>query len=377
MIRLAYVVDTIESPMAGTEKQLLMLLGQLDPNRFETHLFCLRSSPWLEQHGLPFNYHILGLNSLVSADFVRAAKRLRQMHEQRPFDILQTFFLDSELFGVFAARQASIPVVISSRRNTWYRNGRLTRMMLRYMSRSTTSYIANSQAVKKCVEETERVAPSRVEVIYNGLDVAGIRSFRESHREAERHRIGLADDDLLIISIANLRPVKNLEEFVAAAALIMKRVHNVRFAILGEGPERALLHRTIESNQLSGRFELVGAVEDVRPWLAAADIGVLCSHSEGFSNSVVEYMSAGLGIVASDVGGNREAAPHGECSIIYEPGNAGLLASQLEKLVTDRHMAYQLGNAAARRAMEQYSIERCVAAHEAYYDELVRRARTN
>jgi len=101
--------------------------------------------------------------------------------------------------------------------------------------------------------------------------------------------------------------------------------------ILGEGPLENELKEQVEKLKLRDRVRFAGPQADVRPWLAAADLGIITSRSEGSSNALLEYMAAGLPTVVSNIPANRELAE----GVFFEPGDPDSLANTLEKVWND------------------------------------------
>src|SRR5262249_61597706 len=100
---------------------------------------------------------------------------------------------------------------------------------------------------------------------------------------------------------------------------------------------------------LGGQFPVPGRASDVPGFLAGLDVAVLCSHAEGMSNALLEYMAAGRAIVATDVGAAPELIEDGVHGLLIPPGDAARLADAIARLLGDRDLAQRLG-AAARRA---------------------------
>ena len=99
---------------------------------------------------------------------------------------------------------------------------------------------------------------------------------------------------------------------------------------------------------------------DVERILPAADLGVLASHEEGFSNAVLEIMATGLPVVVTDVGGNAEAVPDGECGRVVPPRAPAALAAAIVELAGDLRRRRTMGAAARRRVADRFSVEVCV-----------------
>jgi glycosyltransferase involved in cell wall biosynthesis len=371
MIRIAYIIDTIATPNAGTEKQLLMLLHGLDRTEFEPTLICLRPSEWLQRQSFPFDVHILDLGAILRPSMLGAIARFKTLDRAKRFDIVQTFFVDANIFGTIAAHRAGVRTIISCRRNIGHWHTGVHTTLLRFLRRWTTHYLANSKAVLDVSLRREGVSADRITVIYNGLDLSCFETVDPSLRRRQRQDWHIAPDQTLVGVVANLRPVKNLPSFIGAAAELKDAYPNARFVVVGEGPDRADLQTRIDAAGLNDRVLLAGAHSDVLPCLAAFDIAVQCSFSESFSGALVEYMAAGLPIAASRVGGNPEAITSGATGLLYESDDGPNLAACLKQLLTDSAAARALGAAARSAAFERYSREACIRKHQQFYREMV------
>ena len=376
MIKIAYIIDTIESPAAGTEQQLLMLLNNLDRNRFDPYLICLRDSEWLSKQLFTFPMYIFDLKKLASLKLWKFINWFKELHKNEQFDIVQTFFVDANIAGVIAARLAGVKTVVAGRRNSGDNLSSLQINVLRLLRRWTTNYLANAQAVAKTTAAMEGVDPGKIEVIYNGMNLERFASLTPELRAGQRAEWGIADNETLIGLIANLRPVKNIEGLIRAASELTKEFSHLRFIVVGEGPHRDKLQTMINSAGISERFHLVGSYNDVIPCLSAFDISVLCSKAEGFSNSLIEYMAAGLPVVASDVGGNSEAIQHNQTGLIYNPTNPTSLTQSLKQLIENKEQAKAMGVLARKAAMAKYSVAVYNENHRKYYIKLIEKIRS-
>lgn len=371
-IKIAYIIDSIATPAAGTEKQLLYLLRHLDRARFSPHLICLHPSAWLKTQTFDFPVDIMHVGSMKSPAFFRDIGKIKKRLREYNVDIAQTFFVDGNIYGTIAAHRAGVPVVISSRRNIGYWHNRFQVMILRLLRRWTDHYLANSQAVIETTIETEKAPRAKLNLIYNGLDLARFRTVDAAGRDRVRREWDCGDDAIVVGAVANLRPVKNIELLITTAAKLAEKDKRVHLVVVGEGPNREEYQRLIDHLGLGDRIKLVGQRQDIETCLAGFDIAVLASQSESFSNSLIEYMAAGKPVVASAVGGNVEAIEHEVSGLTFSLDRPESLREALQRLIDDPALAGRLGETARNIAHERYSWETCLAAHEAYYADLVR-----
>ncbi|MBD3401584.1 glycosyltransferase [candidate division GN15 bacterium] len=375
MIRIAYVIDWIYSPEGGTERQLLMLLNGLDRSKFTPHLVHLRDTDYLTNTEFSFPVHKIAVNKILSPGALRGLREFRKLHERERFDIVQTLFIDANVFGTVAAHYAGCKPIISSRRNIGYWHDTKQVATLRFLRRWTDHYLANSEAATAKTVETEGVGRERITIIRNGLELDKFNRINPELRAEQRAEWGIEADDFVIGAVANLRKVKNIESLMRSAVELIKDHDHLKFVWVGRGwdGEHEYYLDLVTEMGLDRRFFFPGPSDDVVRALAGFDIGVLCSQSESFSNSLVEYMAAGLPVVASDVGGNSEAIDHEQTGLLYPVEDQAALTASLRRLLDNPDFAEQLGTAARKDAHATYTREAMLRRHEEFYTSLLGR----
>lgn len=371
MIKIAYIIDTIETPAAGTEKQLLMLLNGLDKSKFKPYLICLRNSKWLQNNDFPFELHILNVSSTLSLDFIRGILKFRRLHQNEKFNIIQTFFIDGNIFGSIAARFSGCKKLISSRRNIGYWHNWIHVRILRFLKKWTPYYLCNSKASANMTIEMEKVDPSRTSVIYNGIDLKIFDSINNEMRQNQRNIWGFKNGDIIIGAIANLRPVKNIELIIETASVLINEFNHLKFVVVGEGELRGELKNKIDKLNLTNSFFLVGRVENILAPLSAFDIAVMPSLSESFSNSLIEYMAAKLAIISSDSGGNTEAIEHNKTGLLFSLNDKKGLLKGLKQLILNKSIADNLAQNAYKYILDNYSIKKMVLHYQNFYTKIL------
>ncbi len=369
MIKIAYVIDWIYSPYGGTERQLLMLLNGLNRKLFLPHLIYLRDTDYLSNTKFDFPLTKIPIKKLFSIDFTRGMRIFGELQKQEKFDIVQTFFNDSNVFGTLAAHIAGCKKIISSRRNIGYWHNRSNVVILRFLRRWTDHYLTNSQAAANKTVHTEKVSPDRITIIKNGLE---IEKFKQSlkNRIQQRSEWGLDDSHTIIGVVANIRPLKNIESLIASAEELVPEFDKIRFVWVGWGSREPYIE-LVKTKGLARHFLFPGPTSEVAKCLNAFDIGVLCSKSESLSNSLIEYMAAGLPIVASKVGGNSEAITHGQTGMLYSIDKPEELTKYLLLLLSDQSLAKSLGNKARLVAESFYDKKIMLKHHENFYKRIL------
>jgi len=333
MINVAFVIDTIESPTAGTEKQLLLLIQHLNLEKFTPYLCVLQSSPWLREKFDICEIFCADIKSFKSWRGICGIGRLNRFFRSKQIDIVQVSFRDASLAGITAARLAGIKTILATRRNQGYWLTRHELYLQKFFDRWVVAFIANSKATKEWSIQTEGLLPQQVHVIYNALDFGVYSTQDDSIREVVRKRLGIASAAKIIGIVANLRPVKGHGVFLHAAAKVCEKFDDVFFLLIGQGEECERLEALVEELGIADRVRFLGRQQNVQDILRAMDIGVLSSHSESFSNALMEYLAAGLPVVCTDVGGVRELVHEGVNGQIVDSGDSIAMGVAMVKIL--------------------------------------------
>lgn len=371
-IRIAYLIDTIHSLNAGTEKQLLGIIQRLDRDLFDPSLICLRESPWMAKNELPVEVFVLGYKGLLKPNIGKVLASLRNLIREQRFQIIQTFFEDSILIGYLgAAMSGRDPVLLSSRRDIgmgdeepWYHA--LYKIIYPLIFKGFDGIVVNSESVSRYVVRMSHVKADKIRVIHNGISVPDDKD--DALPLFRNHKA-----DVWIGIAANLKPIKRLDVLIHAFCELIQIVEdlNVRAVVLGDGTQRMSLTKVINECGLSSHIFLAGSVGNVIPYLKRCDIGVLCSDREGFSNAILEYMACGLPVVATQVGGNVELVDETN-GICVPPGDPHALALALSRLCLSEEMRRDMGKESKEIVLRYYSWDAIMKEWENYYHSLVR-----
>lgn len=360
-VRVSFVIDRLSR--AGTETQLLALIKHLDRRRVEPSLVLLDGEDDLSRALEPADCPVvrLGVRKLLSVGAARAAARLRQFWRETRPDVVQTYFLDSAYFGVPVARACGVPHVLRVRNNLGYWQTPKHRLFGRAVRPFVDRTLTNTDAGKQTLIEQDGLPVDRVTVLANGVDTARFNRFMLPDTSKKRVRVGC---------VANLRAVKNVDGLMRAAKVACERFPQLVFEVAGEGDQRAELERLHAALGLGDRFNLRGSVADVAGFLRTVDIAVLPSHSEGMSNALLEKMSAGRAVVATDVGANAEVVEHGRSGLIVPPGDGAALVDGIGQYLANPLKAAAFGAAARKRVEAHYSRAAMTRRFEDFYEGL-------
>jgi glycosyltransferase involved in cell wall biosynthesis len=173
---------------------------------------------------------------------------------------------------------------------------------------------------------------------------------RKDARSTVRADLGIRPDDMVVVTVANLRQQKAYPDLLSAARTLVDRHPDLHFLAAGQGPLEAEIRARIVKLGLSDNFRLLGHRDDVADLLAASDIFVLASEWEGYPIALMEAMAAGLACVATRVGGATDAIENGVNGLLLNPRDVDALVRHLESLIGDPGKRKRLAAAAAERA---------------------------
>jgi glycosyltransferase involved in cell wall biosynthesis len=363
-IRVCFMIDRLAA--AGTESQLLALIRHLDRGRVRPFLCLLDGEDEVSGSLVPEDCPVLrlGVRSLASQQGFAAAWRLATFFRRERIEVLQVYFPDSTYLGILAAHLGRVPRIVRTRKNLGYWLTPWHRCLGRLCNLVTNATVANCEACRDAVMRDEGAPAGSVIVLPNGVDFARFAGVPDLACRRGPRCVG---------SLANLRPVKDLDLLVHAAADVTRAHPDVTFRVAGEGEQRPALEEQVHRLGLAGRFFLPGMVADTPGFLASLDVAVLCSRSEGMSNALLEYMAAGRAIVATAVGANGELIEDGVQGLLVQAGDADGLAAAIRRLLDDPALAARLGAAARRKAGRYHSHSGRARSFEAFYRALLGR----
>jgi len=326
----------------------------------ETFVIALsEGGPWasfLENRGVPVIVLKLFRKRSRFAD-IRDLIRLVSVIKRIGPDIAVSFLYSPSVWGALAARIAGVPVTISSRRDCGFqrKEAKFPKYVEKLSRMATDSYVANSLAVRASLTRDEGIETERVQVIYNGVDLP--ETLYHSGGTL-REQLGIAVDDTVIGMVANFWPHKNHMLLVRAAKVVLDSQRDLVFVLVGrDWRYRHTVEREVGRLGLTNHFKILCVVDNVSEVLSLIDIGVLCSTSEGFSNTILEYMAYAKAVVATRVGGNPEAVVEGETGYLVPPDDPESLADRIIDLITNPRKRKEMGRHGRLRAEQEYNWE--------------------
>jgi glycosyltransferase involved in cell wall biosynthesis len=370
--RVLHLIDSFES--GGTERTAIQLVRLLhESGQCEVRLGCLQNKGVLRAQ-----VDRLGLDEIVEypltsfydVNFARQVTRLRSYLTSEKIDVVHTHCFYTNIFGMAAARLAQTAARITYKGETDFRSPAQKRAE-RVAFRLSHRVVANSDAVRVRLI-SDGVSTDKVVRHYNGLDMARVTVEEGASREQILEIFGLPATRKFVTIVANLQhAVKDYPMFLHAAARVRREIPDAAFVIAGEGELVPQMRHLAAQLGIAEDVFFIGRCDRIAELLFISDVCALTSKAEGFSNSILEYMAAGRPVVATDVGGAREAIVDAETGYIVPSGEAEQMAVRLIDLLRDSERARAMGQQGKRRVLEEFSTSRHLANTLALYSELL------
>jgi sugar transferase (PEP-CTERM/EpsH1 system associated) len=357
-IRVVHLVRQLD--LGGLEVVVWNLVRCMDRERFEPRVICLG-----ERGAIADRFDTIGVpvEALAARGRTEAILRLaRRLWRLRP-DVLHTHNPTPHLVGAVARRLARVGVLVHTKHGRNYPEVRRAVLANRWASLNTDAVIPVSEDAADVARRVERVPARKVQVIRNGIDLTG---FPAANRKA-------LEGDGRAISVGRLHAVKDQATLLRATRRIVDVRPEFRLALVGDGLERQGLEQLRRELALEESVRLAGERNDVGERLSQSDLFMLSSLSEGVSLTLLEAMAAGLPVIATDVGGNREVVAHGETGFLVPPGSPEAIASAALSLIDDPARALAMGRAGRKRIEQIFDLGIVVRRYEALYLELLGR----
>lgn len=367
-IKVFFFIDSFR--IGGMHRQVLNLVKHLNKDIFEP-VMCT-SSP----HGsLRGEYEQTGcelfdLGWKRALDPATVIRLIKILHSQNPDIVFIT-----EAQNLFYYRIAKLfwikkTVQIGSFRALTFWKGHLKKhyqpidnLFSKWLYNSSDSIVVNSVAMKDHYSNIIKINQKKpIQVIYNGSDFTFPITKSVTIIKQE---LNISSNEIIIIMVARLDPWKDFITLLEAADIILKIDSRAKFLIVGDGELKMELDNKIAQMGLNEKILLLGEKKDAINYINAADISVLSTNGEGFSNSILESMSLGKPVIATNVGGNAELLDiTGKCGILVPPNSPELFANAILHLMKNEITRKLMGEAAKERIFKLCNIENHVTTYE-------------
>lgn len=339
----------------------------ITPKRGQINTWCEKNG--IEHYVLPYKYCVYAPHKIKAVNCLKhflkmvdvtinnriAIEMMKRKRILSSVDFIHTN-INRDLFGMQLSKKYKIPNITHLREfsqahfqlNFVYKN------QIEFMNKNTKRFIAISEAVKDDWIKAG-IASSKIQVIYDGIRSDKVKNCSTKDTDCQT---------LKLVMCGGIYKGKNQFELIKAVTDLVKNkglkvTADFYGSMEGKSSYYTLMKEFIEKEKMSEYFKFGGYREDVRNLLCRYDIGVICSRAEGFGLATVEYMLAGLCVIASNTGANKELIIDGENGLLYKFGDKNALMEKIEYFNENRNMIDEFGKKGRARALKYFSMDRC------------------
>lgn len=359
--KILYIID--ELGPGGTERRLIQLLGGLDERAYSSKLLLLKDIVHYDEASR-LNTEIVKLERRSRLDPSLFIRLYRFCRDWRP-RVIHAWGSLPALYAGPVAKILNIKMI-----NAMIASAP-ARLTAQQKFRAAVSFPfsdiiqSNSHAGLKAYG----VSGPKGNVIHNGFDFNRLSDVKDW--EDVRGEFGI-DTRYVVGMVAGFHPFKDYDTLVRAAERILEKRDDVTFLCVGHGTS---LERIRRMAGFSDRIICPGKRNDVESIVNIFDIGVMLTdlekHGEGISNSIMEYMALAKPVIATDGGGTRELVQDGRSGFLIPHKSDRLLEEKIDQLLDDESLRKEMGSRGKEIILNDFSIERMVAEHQALYEKLL------
>ncbi len=316
------------------------------------------------------NVEVICFGARSNMAVLGAARRVARYLSDQSIDLVHAHLPLAGVVARLAGRMAGVPVVYTEH-NLQERYHPLTR----WLNLRTWGWQAEVIAVSDEVADSiRRRVGERVPVrtILNGVDIDAFDPAQHDGSEV-RERWGIPPGAPVVGTIAVFRTQKRLDHWLRVARRVADATPDVRFLLVGDGPERGSVEESVDAHGLRRNVRLAGLQEEVRPYLAAMDVYLMTSEFEGLPIALLEAMAMAVPPAVTSVGGIPEVVRGGENGALHVFGDVPGLSNAVCSLLKDEARRRSIGEAARATVVECFSQARMQRELEAVYERVLAR----
>jgi sugar transferase (PEP-CTERM/EpsH1 system associated) len=343
-LRILHLVLSLK--IGGLEKFVIDLSENYPPGVFP-EIVCLEEIGELGKFCEKFN--CISLNKKDGIDLIIIQKICKIVRDKK-IQLIHTHNQGPNFYGSISGFLCGVPVVHTKHGQNNFENKK--RVILDKISSFFTNKIicVSKDAENLCVDVV-KIPKKKLKVILNGIDT-------DKFRPRKDRKLLFNENDIIIGNVARLAEEKDHHTLLKATKILREWNYNIKVVIIGDGILREKLEGIARDYELNNDVVFLGMRNDIDQIVPEFDIFVLSSTSEGTPLTLLEAMSCGLPVIATDVGGNPEVVNDGETGFIIPPSDPTAIALKLKLLINDPGLRQKMGKDGRIRAIEKFSIKK-------------------
>ena len=360
--KLLIVIDELEP--GGAERLVVDYAKNLSKEKYDIKVCCLVRGGIFAEELKKCNIPVIILGKRTRYDVSIIIKLVHLILREKP-DIVHTHKFTANTWGAVAAVISGVPKIFCTEHNvdTW--KGNLEFLIDRIRTRFISKDITVSDEVYNFYRTKARIPVNKLLTIYNGIDPDISSVF--VNKDKKLKELGISNGKPIVANIGRLVPQKAQHIFLEAIKILKNRGITAEYIFVGDGQIKDDLIRLSKKLGISGETRFLGFRRDVQEIMKIIDIAVITSIREGFSVALLELMSAGVPVVATDVGGNSEAVVDGETGILVPALSPVAVADAIEKLLINAKIRFDMSKKSKERVNKYFTVNKMIEKTEALY----------
>jgi len=371
--KILFVIDALE--FGGGERCFAQIINGLPTEQYEIYLASTGNDQLYDAinnaqvHKIPMDFSSKYNPFLLT--------KVTNVIKEENIDIVHGQGARAEFYARLASGRTGIPKYISTIAtpvegyDVDFLKKRFYRFFDRFSEKYVDQFIVVSDALKDFVIHQRRISAEKVVRIYNGIEINHYDPDKlKSQRLQIRSEFILNDDVILIGSIGRLVWQKGFTYFLRCIPDIIKHIAQTKFVVVGDGEMRKYLQNLSKKLGTENHLFFAGQRSDIRDILAATDIIVIPSLQEGFPMVTLEAMAMKKPIIATRINGITEQMSDSVEGILVEPTSVSALTIAIKRLLENPELATSLGEAARKRVIKDFSVEKMISETISVYESL-------
>lgn len=367
-INILYVTRSLE--LGGAERIVCDLAANLDSKKYRVTVCTFKPGP-LTQELIKNGVDVINIERRFRYDPLLIWK-LFHLILKKNIDIVHSHMFQSSLYILPIALMPQKLIFIINEHGGYLEIVKVPRRryLYKFIAKVSKMVVVVSQALKDDMIKFFNIPSKKIAIIYNGIKMA---KFTGKFSSLQMKKIlGLESDIPIVGNVANLRPEKGHKYLLEAMSLVLNEIPNAKLIIIGEGALRAELENQTKVLGISESVIFLGRRQDVPALLNIMDIFVISSSGETFCIAAAEAMAMGKPVVASRVGGVPELVIDSKTGFLVPPKDPPALAEAVIKLLKDRKLALDMGQAGKERVRQEFTLDKMVKKTEQLYESLIK-----
>ena len=362
MINILHAIDT--TGPGGAETVFIELLSRLEKSDYNATVV-IRGHGWVHDELCRRGYKPYIVDAKGSFNLAYLFRLIKIIRKER-IDLIQSHLLGSNVYCSLAGWLTRIPVVATLHGVVDLKNERFLKFKIAIMNHIAKHIVLVSEQLKDMLLKYEFVKQDKVKVIYNGVN---LDSYGLGRNNKIRKELGFNQSDIIIGSIGNIRKPKAYDNLIRAAAIVVKRMPDIKFVIIGENKNTLYeeLLKLRDELKLNNSIFFLGFREDVADILHGIDLFLLSSTSEGCSISTIEAMACNIPIIVTKCGGLEEMVKNEHDALMVGVNSPIEIADAIQKLVNNDHLRSQLTQNAFNTVKTRFTIDAMLDAYKKLY----------